>query len=889
MSLPPDSLVAALADRYRIDRQVGHGGMATVYLAQDLRHDRRVALKVLRPELAAVIGAERFLHEIKTTANLQHSHILPLFDSGQVNGTVFYVMPYIEGESLRDLLTREKQLPVADAVRLATQVASALDYAHRHGVIHRDIKPENILLHDGSALVADFGIALAAANTGGARMTETGMSLGTPHYMSPEQAMGERDITARSDVYALGCVLYEMLLGEPPFTGPTAQAIVAKVMTEKPAPLTARRDTVSEAVEEAVLTALAKLPADRFASASDFAEALAGRGATTAARLAARPAPADATRWKRTALLLGGVAAIAMTAAVAAWLRPRPGEPVAHYELRVPGLRRGALRYLGGTFALSQDGARVAYVAADGTGRTQLMVRDRDQSIARPVTGTTDADGVFFSPDGNSVAYYARGALYRVAIDGGAPVKLSDSATYTTAAGYWDADGTIYFVGAGDYALKRIRDNGNRAPGITPPPTFAASFPFPIPGGRWLLATTCTNNCARMTLNAVDLGTGEWKELVENAARGWYLPTGHLVFVRPDGNVFGTRFDSDKAELIGAPTPLLTGINVDNGIYPQLEIGQSGTIAYVGTVAQRDFAIVRVDRQGHAEAVDPSWRAQFNSMALSPDGGRLVVSIAAEGRTDLWVKQLAQGPLTRITFDGTLNYRGAWQPDGRTLSFTSDRSGTSNLYLIRADGSGTPARLLPSDTTQLDEAEWSRDGAWLVLRAGVSDNNRKLYARRTSGDTALVELVAGPSDAYMPALSPDSRWLAYVSAESGQEEVYVRPFPNAADARWQVSVDGGSAPVWAHSGRELYYVSRDQKMTAAEVLPASSFRVGAHRELFALERLVNAPYHRSYDVTPDDRGFIMFEEREPTTPTGDAYLRVILNWFDEVKVAMGKQ
>ena len=231
-----DRLKTALADRYAIERELGAGGMATVYLAHDKKHDRNVALKVLRPELAAVIGAERFLAEIKTTANLQHPHILPLHDSGEVDGTVFYVMPFVEGESLRDRLNREKQLPVADAVRVATEVAGALDYAHRKGIIHRDIKPENILVHDGRALVADFGIALAAATTGGTRITETGMSLGTPHYMSPEQAMGEREIDARTDIYALGCVVYEMLTGEPPFDGPTAQAIVAKVMASEPEP-----------------------------------------------------------------------------------------------------------------------------------------------------------------------------------------------------------------------------------------------------------------------------------------------------------------------------------------------------------------------------------------------------------------------------------------------------------------------------------------------------------------------------------------------------------------------------------------------------------------------------------------------------------------------------
>ncbi len=266
----PARLTAALADA--TGSTASSGGAATVYLAQDLRHDRKVAIKVLRPELAAVIGADRFLSEIKTTANLQHPHILPLHDSGQADSFLFYVMPFVEGESLRDRLNREKQLPIPDAVRIATEVAGALDYAHRHGIIHRDIKPENILLHDGRALVADFGIALAA--TAGSRMTETGMSLGTPHYMSPEQAMGDRELTARSDVYALGAMTYEMLLGEPPFTGPTVQSIMAKVMTEEPAPILPRRKSVPPAVEAAVLTTLEKLPANRWGNAAEFAAEL---------------------------------------------------------------------------------------------------------------------------------------------------------------------------------------------------------------------------------------------------------------------------------------------------------------------------------------------------------------------------------------------------------------------------------------------------------------------------------------------------------------------------------------------------------------------------------------------------------------------------------------
>jgi len=322
-----ERLVSALAERYRIERELGAGGMATVYLAHDVKHDRPVAIKVLRPELAAVIGAERFLSEIKTTANLQHPHILPLHDSGQADSFLFYVMPFVEGESLRDRLRREKQLPIGDALRIATEVAGALDYAHRHGIIHRDIKPENILLHDGRALVADFGIALAATSAG-SRMTETGMSLGTPHYMSPEQAMGDRELTPRSDVYALGAMTYEMLLGEPPFTGPTAQSIVAKVMTERPAPLLARRERIPPHVEAAVLTALEKLPADRFESTRAFADALANPAFTMtgAARPGAQsPGAGGLSAWIRSPWSWGALvtAAAAIFAAIVVSLGAR--------------------------------------------------------------------------------------------------------------------------------------------------------------------------------------------------------------------------------------------------------------------------------------------------------------------------------------------------------------------------------------------------------------------------------------------------------------------------------------------------------------------------------------------------------------------------------------
>ncbi|HXV15645.1 MAG TPA: serine/threonine-protein kinase, partial [Gemmatimonadaceae bacterium] len=278
-----DRLSVSLADRYTIDREIGAGGMATVYLAHDLRHDRNVALKVLKPDLGAVLGVERFLSEIKVTANLQHPNLLPLFDSGEAEGLLYYVMPYVEGESLRSRLDREKQLPIDEAIRISIAIANALQYAHSHGVIHRDLKPENILLQEGQPVIADFGIALAVSKAGGNRITQTGLSLGTPAYMSPEQATGDRVIDARSDIYSLGAMTYEMLTGEPPHTGSTSQAVIARMLTEKPRPIRTTRAAVPEYVEATVQRALEKLPADRFATVKEYAEGLQGRGDFTAA------------------------------------------------------------------------------------------------------------------------------------------------------------------------------------------------------------------------------------------------------------------------------------------------------------------------------------------------------------------------------------------------------------------------------------------------------------------------------------------------------------------------------------------------------------------------------------------------------------------------------
>src|SRR2546430_1830397 len=393
---------------YAIERELGSGGMATVYLAHDKKHDRKVAIKILHSELAAVLGADRFLQEIRVTANLQHPHILGLIDSGvisedagELKGRPYYVMPYVEGESLRQRLDKEQQLPVSDSVRVATEVASALDYAHRQGVIHRDIKPENILLHDGSAIVADFGIALAVTQAGGARITQTGLSLGTPGYMSPEQAMGERTITARSDIYSLGAVTYETLAGEPPFTGPTVQAIVARVMTEEPRPLTAQRRSVPPNVAAAVSHALEKVPADRFATAHEFADALNNPSFTLAPKSGAAPVKTVSNRERK---LLCGVAVLAvlfLATTLWGWMRPGPPKQTVRYNLAfdsAEALAPGASWW--SRIAISPDGSTFAYI---GGPHAEIMIRHRDQLHAFPMPGSAGVETPFFSPDGQQI------------------------------------------------------------------------------------------------------------------------------------------------------------------------------------------------------------------------------------------------------------------------------------------------------------------------------------------------------------------------------------------------------------------------------------------------------------------------------------------------------
>jgi serine/threonine-protein kinase len=894
-----ERLTAALADRYRLERELGAGGMATVYLAEDLKHKRKVALKVLKPELAAVLGAERFVQEITTTAALQHPHILPLFDSGTADGFLFYVMPFIDGETLRAQLDRETQLGVDDAVRIAREVADALEHAHQHGIVHRDIKPENILLHGGHAMVADFGIALAVSAAAGGRMTETGLSLGTPHYMSPEQATAAKEITARSDVYSLGSVLYEMLAGTPPHTGASAQQIIMKIIAEPVQPVTALRKSVPPNVAVAVARTLEKLPADRFATAKEFADALAdpGYGSTTISMMTSAPAPGR--RWSRLALAGWLLWGLTVLAGARLWSRARTGaqEPVRRYGLEMTGAEAVVTTGIQ-LLALSPDGSRIAYIGGGTGGSRQLWIRDRDQLHGRPLAGTDGAHGVSWSVDGRHVAFMAgtgAGVLKVVSLDGAPPAVVASS-LISDGGTAWGPDGVIYSAGGFQNAgagIVSVPVTGGvptvRTSHDTTQHEFAHLSPAVLPNNRGLVFSiwygpTRPNDTKIAVLN---FSTGTY-QVLQPGLRARYLTTGHLLIARADGSLVAVPFDQDKLAATGAAVPVIVGVATQAGYLVDYDVSTTGTLVYLAGEPRDIKETVRpvwVTREGVASPVDSGWTFDrpFNGgMSLSPDGSHLAVAIAGEPTSDIWIKQLDHGPLSRLTFEEFLKYRPTWSPDGRTVTYIADPgNNNASLYRKRADGSGTADRLLGSDKA-LAEALWSHDGQWLVVRTTLP--SRDIYAFRPGEDTSLTPIVASPKfDERAATLSPDGRWIAYQSDETGKSEIYVRPFPKAEEGRWQISSAGGDEPLWSRSGREIFFRAASGEMMAVPVTTTPAFVAEAPHALFTATDYAHAASYRAYDVSPDGRRFVMLRPIADSVVAAANQVVLVDNWFKELK------
>jgi serine/threonine-protein kinase len=866
---PSARLASALSDRYRLVRELGQGGMATVYLAEDIKHGRKVAIKVLHPELSAVLGSERFLAEIKVTANLQHPHILGLIDSGEADGLLYYVMPYVAGESLRGRLGREGQLPVDEALRLAREVASALDYAHRQGVVHRDIKPENTLLQDGSALVADFGIALAVEEAGGHRMTQTGMSLGTPAYMSPEQAMGERKIGPRSDVYALGAMTFEMLAGEPPFTGPSSQAIVAKVLTEQPPSLRAKRPSVPPAAEAAILTALQKLPADRWGSAKEFGDALAGATTHHTPSVATIPVSVPRGRprsaWRSAAAWLGWVVA-GLAGALAAWAltRPRPELPPSRLAILAPGLGGSGASSSQRHLTFEPDGQTLVYAMVGTEGMLHLVRQPLDAESPTPIPGAVQLSSPLVSPDGRSVVATqgVRNQVLRLPLEGGSPELLvrslltSDDAAWGPDGSLWVSDPATGHIGhvVGDSVVPIAAKGQHRVQQI-------------LPDGRTALTVRSRVGNASGPVLLVDLQNGGETAILDTPVIEARITRGYLLVVTPGGNLQAALLDRSGRRVAGSAVTVATNVAITGTGVAQFAVASNGSVAYI---PEEPYSLVFLDRAGSSRLATAE-RRNFHHPMFSPDGRRLSLDFnSIEGR-NVWVLGLDEGTLTRASFDRD-GHDATWTPDGRFITYITPVSrpdGVTLVLLRKRPGSAEPPDTLLASRLLAYTGVWLRDGSALITTAtglrrvpGASDSagvgsGSDAVIVRNAGRGPIEPLVASPFGEWYVGSSPDGRWISFVSDQSGRDEVYVRDLAGEHD-QVLVSLDGGTEPVWSHDGRELFYRETrqvDPHLVAAGIRTGPTLAVTGRKRLFPVGDIVATNPHANYDLSPDGKTF----------------------------------
>jgi serine/threonine-protein kinase len=720
-------------------------------------------------------------------------------------------MPYVDGESLRDRLRREKQLPIPDAVRIATETASALDYAHRHGVIHRDIKPENILLHDGQALVADFGIALAVSQVSGTRMTETGMSLGTPHYMSPEQAMGEREITARSDVYALGCVTYEMLTGEPPFTGPTAQAIVAKMMTEPARRLISQRHTIPAPVEDAVLTALEKLPADRFATAAEFSAALTSSEPRSGTTIRLRAS----SRRRIPTWLVAAPVALVLAGAGLVWSRDLgPAPPVRTFSIVLPDSAPlefvGAIPLLSGLteLALSPDGRRIAYSGGYGRG-VRLYVRALDGFDVTPLEGTDGAYLPFFSSDGQSIGFFVDDQLKRIPVGGGGVVNIARLRFPYGAA--WPSGDRILVAHNFGYSASWVRVTDRVATPISSDgqvPLFDL-----LPGGKSVVASGWSQNVTVVTLatgkhlmltRSGPVTVSDSFRLVSDRIIGSTprFAGDHLFWLRRDGTLMAAGFDPGSFKFTGPAVEIVSGLRREaTAGAAHYAISAHGDLLYVAGSDADVGVLAFVDSGGRTDTL-PLPAQDYLEFDLSPDGRRLAVIIRAQDQsTALWLMDLGKRAVAvRLSPAEADVAAPRWTPDGRSLLYSITSRRTGKRYNLRQE----PDRSTP-DTLQAagDYPAVAPDQAQ-ILTADASDSlvGRLWLTPFRSGEPAhLVE--AAPLRRQELAFSPDGRWLASLGGEK-DNQIYVEPWPLTGE-RYQLSGNFGTEPVWSPRGTGLFY------------------------------------------------------------------------------------
>jgi eukaryotic-like serine/threonine-protein kinase len=896
---------------YEILSALGAGGMGEVYRARDTKLGRDVALKILPdsfthdPERLA-----RFRREAQVLAALNHPRIGAIYGLDEAIGIQFLVLELVDGESLDKRIARGP-IAVDEALAIAKQIAEALEAAHEKGIIHRDLKPANIALTgDANVKLLDFGLAKTTESAGGvslavtdsptitspAMMTGVGVILGTAAYMSPEQAKG-RAADKRSDIWAFGCVLYEMLTARRPFTGDTMSDVLAAILGREPDWARLPEGT-SAAIRRLLRRCLEKDRRQRLADAADvrldIEEALAFPAVDTIAPAAS---PSRHVAPVAIAMAFFGVALIS---ALLMWvvMRPAPQASVrpAHFAIVPPPAQALAISGADRDVVLSPDGTRLVYTGARG----QLMVRSFDRLDAVPLADVTNAHAPFFSPDGRWIGFFTgtSGELKKVSVAGGLPITLCRTVGVPRGAS-WGPDDTIVFAtNEPTTGLLRVRANGGKSEVLTTPDSAKGMeedhiFPSVLPNGRAVLFTIAgvSSNAANAQVAVLDLTTGQRKTLIRGGSQAEYVDTGHLIYTAT-GSLRAVRFDLAKLEVLGDPVPVVEQVMTASTGAANFSVARNGTLVYVtggaGTQNSGTRSLVWVTRQGREEPIAAPART-YLCPSLSPDGTRVALAINDQER-DIWTWDFARQTLTRLTFDPGRDWYPGWTPNGRRIVFISARTGVPNLFSRLADGSGTDERLTTSSHVQFGSPSVSPDGTRLVFTEVMPDTGEDLMWLSIDPSTGLSAGLPEPLLQTKFAernaqISPDGHWLAYESNESGQEEIYVRPFPKVGDGRWQISSGGGNVALWARSGRELFYRNGDSMMSAS-VQTTPTFSATNPTKLFQKY----APgLGRNYDVSRDGQRFLMIKDTSPADQTIAASMVVILNWFEELKARVPMQ
>ena len=872
---------------YEILSAIGAGGMGEVYKARDTRLDRIVAIKVLPAHLADRAELrDRFDREAKTIASLNHSHICTLYDTGHQDDIDFLVMEYIEGETLAQRLTKGP-LPIQQVLQYAIEIADALDKAHRKGITHRDLKPGNIMLTKSGTKLLDFGLAKLAGDAVPATpdsqlvtmkdaITVQGTILGTLQYMAPEQVEGKQDqIDARTDIFAFGVVVYEMATGKKAFEGKSQASLMAKILETDPAPMATLAPMTPPALDHIVKRCMEKDPDERWQSVKDICEELrwiskSGLQTASAVPSAGQQKPANRMAW----ISIAAVLAVAVIAAAFFYLHRTPPveKQVVRFTIGPPEKGAFGLGLSNAAIALSPDGSKVAFSASTGNSGLQLWVRALDSQSAQALPGTGNGADPFWSPDSRSIGFSADRKLKKITLSSGAVETLAE---VTPTAGTWSREGVVLFI-ADNNTLVRVPESGGT---VTPVTTLDASrsescncWPYFLPDGKHFLYFA--ESTAKPENSAIFVGSLDSKDrklLVKASSNPVYVTEGYLLYNRL-GTLMAQPFDADRLELTGDAVPIAEGLAFNPlGSVAPFSASDNGVLVYRGGGGAVPLTLVWVSRDGAAQPLAATPH-NYTFPRISPDGKRVAVGIEEGGGGQVWIYDTTRDAMSRLTFDGTANLDPIWTRDGKRIVF---KGKGNRLFWLPADGGGSAEQLTSDQRSSNDlPGNWSPDGQGLLFLESLPIRDLFVFSLK---DRKAQPFDTGEVGASSPCFSPDGRWIAYTSNESGRTEVYVRPYPGPG-GKWQVSTDGGTEPVWNPKGRELFYRS-GQKMMGVDYTGQPEFSAGKPRMLFEGPYVPSPRSLADYDVSSDGQRFLMLKNAEQKP----GEISVVLNWTAELK------